>query len=771
MNVQEAAVPRFSRPSMYSIGVIFAACVLATDALALAFLPASGNTLNWISDVADVVGPAVILGLWASQLFALVTKPDLRRSRLFWVQLMLGLALTSDIIAQLGWSINEEILNVSPFPSWTDGFYLAFYVFMFVAILLLPGWRSTPITRLQMVIDGLAVTAAVWVFSWYYLIGPTVYDETSSRLSIVVATLYPIFDLVLLICLIIAWVRSDDRKLRRVVGLLTVSIAIVVVADSIFQYQELAGTYLSGSILDVSWVAADLLCGLAALALAIDLRWNRLSASGRSNGSLMAMRDQLPSWFEYLPYVSLPVVLGFFLNLWNTPGDGDDYLEPGVLLGCILLIGLVIVRQMIAIRENQRLHRAVRDDARRLADFNEELVVANDELADANQRLESLATTDPLTNLLNHRAMNDAIDREVERAFRYRRQFSLLFIDLDHFKTINDTYGHGAGDVALYEFAAAVQSSLRGVDVLSRWGGEEFIVLLPEIGVAGAVECAERIRAAIASHRFPVGGGIHITCSLGVATFPENGTERSQLIELADQAMYAAKRLGRNQVRTSGEAAISALVRSSMGSNVREDSTLVGVIEALATLVGARDRYTATHMSQVGHRVARLARELGLSASEAHMLGIAGLLHDIGKVCVPDAILQKPGHLSSTDWEMLRTHAAVGANVLSRVPELRPLVPIIRAHHERWDGSGYPDGLSGDAIPFGARMVAVVDAYGAMTSDRPYRAGRSAESARIELRRCAGTQFDAAIVDAFLRLLESEDLSIIDSSDLIATFR
>ena len=203
-----------------------------------------------------------------------------------------------------------------------------------------------------------------------------------------------------------------------------------------------------------------------------------------------------------------------------------------------------------------------------------------------------------------------------------------------------------------------------------------------------------------------------------------------------------------------------------MGSSVREDSELVGVIEALATLVEVRDRYTGAHMAQVGKRVARLAREFGLSEPECHMLGIAGLLHDIGKVGVPDAILQKPGRLSPQEWEMLRTHAAVGADVVSRVPALRPLAPIIRAHHEQWDGSGYPDGLRGDDIPMGARMVAVVDAYGAMTSDRPYRKGRSSETARDELRRCAGTQFDPNIVDVFLQLLETDDLALIDAVHL-----
>ncbi len=756
------------RPSIFTLSVVLSACVLVADTLVLALRPFSVTTVAGISDVFDVAGPLIIVVFWAMQLYHMLRRRDWRHGRLFWAQLMLGLAVTSDIVAQLGWAINEDVLHVSPFPSWTDGFYLAFYVFVFAAIFLLPTRRSSALSRLQLVIDGLSVATAASIFSWYFLIGPIVFDKSASLVSIVVASLYPVFDLVLLMCLVVVWIRSDEPRLRRVIALLTASIAIVVFADSVFQYQDLTGGYAAGSVLDALWVAADLLCGLAALALAIDLRWDRVSDATRTHDAIVYPGSGLRYWLEYLPYLALPPVLGFFLTLWNTPADGDDYLEPGVLFGCVVFTGLIIVRQLLAIRENQRLHRAVRDDALRLAEVNQQLVEINQNLEEANSRLESLATTDPLTSLLNHRAINGSIDQEIERAFRYGRQFSLLFIDLDHFKTINDTYGHGAGDVALKDFAEMVTRNVRGVDVVGRWGGEEFLVLLPEIDGTSAIECAERVRASIAGHRFPVGGGIHITCSVGVASYPQNSMERGELIDLADQAMYAAKRLGRNQVRSSGEEAVVALARANGVRDSRHDATLVGVVQALAALVEARDRYTGRHMSEVGHRVVRLALRTGMSPDEAQMLGVAGLLHDIGKVGVPDAILQKPTHLSEKEWTVLRTHTGIGADVVSRVPPLRPLAPIIRAHHERWDGTGYPDGLAGAAIPFGARILAVVDAYGAMTSNRPYRLGHTAEWARTELRHCAGTQFDPVVVESFLELLESEDLTAIDASDLFA---
>ncbi len=429
---------------------------------------------------------------------------------------------------------------------------------------------------------------------------------------------------------------------------------------------------------------------------------------------------------------------------------------------------LIVVRQLLSIRENQRLHRVVREDARRLEDVNRQIEMTNQDLASANARLESLATTDPLTDLLNHRALNLMVDQEIERAHRYRRPFSLLFMDLDHFKMINDTYGHGSGDRVLKEYAAVVQSQLRGVDVLGRWGGEEFLVLLPEIDWSSAMECAERVRKSVAGHLFEIGDGIHITSSIGVASYPEDAVDRDRLIELADTAMYAAKRLGRNQVRRSSDAAVAAMEGSAEGMNGRHESSLIGVVEALAALVEARDHYSGRHTAEVGQRAVRLALKLGLDAPQAELLGMAGLLHDIGKVGVPDAILQKPARLTAGEWATVRKHTTVGADVVNRIPGLSPIATIIRAHHEHWDGTGYPDGLAGDAIPVGARIISVVDAYGAITSDRPYRAARSPEWARSEMIRCAGHQFDPVVVEAFLAMLDTEDPSEVNSSQLVA---
>lgn len=384
-------------------------------------------------------------------------------------------------------------------------------------------------------------------------------------------------------------------------------------------------------------------------------------------------------------------------------------------------------------------------------------------LQDANARLEALATTDPLTGLPNHRALVDLIDKEIERARRYARRCSLLFLDLDHFKALNDTCGHSAGDQALNEFGAVIKSSLREMDTLGRWGGEEFVVLLPELEHEAAREVGERLRAAIAEHPFQVGGGLYLTCSVGVATYPEDGPQRSQLVKAADRAMYAAKQLGRNQVLAFADPIVATL--GTDGIDSREETILQGTVEALAGLVEARDTYCGQHTEGVVLLAERIAKQMQLEPSEARLVSLVARLRDIGKIAIPDAILQKPGRLNEAEWIKMRRHPIVGAEVISHVPTLRLAAAGIRGHHERWDGTGYPDGLVGENIPLVARIVAVADAFKTIMTERCFRAARSHVEAMQELKRCAGTQFDPAVVRAmeavYAEAGEEPDLALV----------
>ena len=430
----------------------------------------------------------------------------------------------------------------------------------------------------------------------------------------------------------------------------------------------------------------------------------------------------------------LAVVVVFALLIFS---EANDPFFPGLslTLTAILLGVLVSVRQFVAQRELIRVHREIR--------------IAHDELA-------AVATTDPLTALPNHRALVSIIDRELARSTRYDRGCGLLFFDVDHFKELNDGRGHAAGDCALRELGALVSKVLRSMDTLGRWGGEEFVVVLPEVDADGAIVIAERVRQTIAAHLFEVTGGVHLTVSVGVAAYPRDGCTRSELLDAADRAMYAAKWLGRNQTFSAADPVVTSIDGSDGGVSEPDERAMMEAVDALAMLVDARDESTAEHSLHVARMAQRVALGLGCTPERSREIYLAAKLHDIGKVAVADAILHKTGALTAEEWRSMRRHPTIGADVVARIDRLASLAPIIRGHQERYDGSGYPDGLAGEQIPLEARIIGVADAFDAMTSDRPYRNRMAVEDARAELRRCAGTQFDPDVVATMDSVLERE---------------
>ncbi len=712
---------------------LIAALVLLYNGALLAWLllrPGTPALVAAVDNVAQFVGPLVMVPLCFGGLRGLWHRTAQDRVP-FW----LGCGVLSDGIAQVIWTYYQQILHQSPFPSWADAAYLSTYPFLLLGILYIPARPLSAAARFRVITDGLVVMTGIVTFSWYFILGPTFLQGGETLLAKVLGTAYPVWDLVLVFCLFLLSVRSTEANMRLPVRLLGLGLLCYVVADCVFDYQSLQGTYATGELIDVGWPLADMLIALAAYTMRLALAQH--GRDGQSAADLAPLaaattRRTLWAWRTFLPYALVPAVGALLVYAWQT--HGEKALQLGVYWGGSILVGLVLLRQVLALLENRRL--------------NDELVASNQALREANARLEAMAITDPLTGLLNHRAMVAVIDQELERGHRYSRPCAVLCLDLDHFKALNDGHGHAAGDAALRELATVLRAALRGVDIIGRWGGEELIVLLPETAGEAALVIAEHLRAAVAAHVFAAGGGMHVTCSIGVAAYPHDATQRAALLEAADHAMYAAKRLGRNQARAVADPAVTVFLAGASADGSREESALVGTVEALASLVEARDRYTGQHMQEVAALAMRVGVAMGLDAAETPMVGVVARLHDVGKVAVPDAVLQKAARLSDEEWALMRTHPAVGADVVSRVPMLRALAPAIRAHHERWDGTGYPDGLAGTTIPLAARIVAVVDAYGAMTTARPYRQACTEEWARAELARCAGTQFDPAVVAA-----------------------
>jgi two-component system, cell cycle response regulator len=668
-------------------------------------------------------------------LFSAKTTSTTRRMQL-WLPMLFGLSGFCNGVGQIIYTC-YDIYHLAVFSSLASVLLMLAYILSVLGIFFLPTKPLTGFARSRVFLDSLMIMIALITFSWYFLLGPIVLQGNGTMFDRAMGMLYPLAHLALLFGLIFLSSRSSDVTIRPTLSLLSVSILIVVCADSIYDYQMLHGGYATGSLLDLLWPLGSMLFGLATYALQTSRGWENIAAQAAAQHSQEASNDYTRvSWHSFLPYVLIPPVLFLWISTWWIDSHGP--LVLGICILGSLLIGLVLVRQIVALRETDLY-------ARQMKRLNSDLFYAN-------TRLEELATTDPLTGLPNHRTLVSLLDEELERTQRYTRSCALLFLDIDHFKALNDGYGHSTGDAILHDFASLVSSQLRSIDTIGRWGGEEFVAILPEVHPDDAYDIAARVCARVAEHTFSVSGGIRLTCSIGVACYPTHAQTREELIQCADQAMYGAKHLGRNQVRFAHDNAVLALL-SETTEGGREKDALAGTVEVLAALVEAHDTSTGKHSQEVSDLIRQLAFLLGLTPTEARMISIAGQLHDIGKVAIPDTILRKPGPLTDEEWALMRTHPELGANMVSFVPTLRPLAPIIRAHHERWDGRGYPDALSREIIPFGARIIAVVDAYMAMTEDRPYQKARPAEEAVEELKRCAGTQFDPLIVAALERLL------------------
>ena len=349
-------------------------------------------------------------------------------------------------------------------------------------------------------------------------------------------------------------------------------------------------------------------------------------------------------------------------------------------------------------------------------------------------RLARIAITDPLTALRNHRAFQEDLARELQRVARSGDPLSLVVLDVDGLKEINDRLGLQAGDERLQAVANAIRSTQRGSDAAYRIGGDEFAVILAGARALGALEYAHRLRAQV-----PVTAGIAEATSLRC---------RDEIIREAGLALVGAKRIHQDVAVYGPDMEVAE------AEHEHDERPLAS---ALALAVDAKDSYTRSHCQTVSQLCAVIADELGLDGDAVGRVRLAGLLHDVGKIGVPDAILNKPAALTDAEYELMKRHSLLGSDIVEAA-EMHDEARWVRHHHERYDGGGYPDGLAGGEIPIESRIILVADAFEAMTSDRPYRKAPGLDFALGELRRHAGTQFDPRVVEALCRALDREAL-------------
>lgn len=472
-------------------------------------------------------------------------------------------------------------------------------------------------------------------------------------------------------------------------------------------------------------------------------------------------------------------LLGAWLAM---PGLFDDWLRSGTdaILAAVVaaLVGVSLTAFLVYCYARFRLPRLIKA-LERLAEgelgvsvgsrpgggLEGRLARAIDRISIALTETTDAATTDRLTGVANRQTLLAELLAEVERSNRYERPLSVAFVDIDHFKAVNDTYGHAAGDVVLRGVAQTLHANLRASDQVGRYGGEEFMLILTETDVEEGAVLTEKLRTLVArqSFKIPDGQSLSVTISIGIAGGNSGPLRTEELIRDADAAMYSAKSLGRNQTYVFAEPDEDARVpRAPISPAGRALAVEVGraardaATASLTSVIAPLPHYRGQPSALIAGIVTTMARNLDLPEGEVERVRVAALLHDVGKVAVPEDILEKPAALSSNEWRTVVQHPRIGQVILEQAAALKEAVPIILHHHERYSGHGYPFGLRGNDIPLGARIVAIADAYDAMTHDRPYKRAISHDAAIRELRRHAGTQFDPELVNLFCELYARE---------------
>jgi diguanylate cyclase (GGDEF)-like protein len=378
---------------------------------------------------------------------------------------------------------------------------------------------------------------------------------------------------------------------------------------------------------------------------------------------------------------------------------------------------------------------------------------------------EARATHDRLTGVPNRETLLATLGAEVERAARHAKPLSVAFIDIDRFKQINDTYGHKSGDAILRQVARLLSGSIRASDTFGRYGGEEFMLILPETQPEEAFVVAEELRGLVMAEslRIADGASLGVTMSAGIAGGHGTELQLDMLVDQADAAMYAAKSLGRNRTYLFRDLDEDAPVRRApISSNRRAQAAAIGrwasdtATQALASVLAPQPHHRGRPSDMIASLATGIGLQMGLPPEEIERIRVASLLHDLGKIAVPEHILDKPARLSDAEWQAIGEHPRIGQVILEQASSLREAIPVVLHHHEHFDGAGYPHGLRGNEIPVGARIVAVADAYHAMIHDRPYSPALSHAEALAELRSHAGTQFDPVVVDVFCEIYADE---------------
>jgi two-component system cell cycle response regulator len=594
-----------------------------------------------------------------------------REERLVWM--LMGATIVVWTAGDIAWTVAWAQDPNAPYPSLSDALWLAWYPVTLVVLYLLVRSRVASF-RASLWLDGIIGALCTIALAFAFAYGPIADSATGSTAAVLTNLAYPLGD-ILILGVVVAIFGLTGWRPGRAWLVLGAGLALNAVADVVYLVQTALGTYVQGTLVDAGWPASALLVGLAA--------WQP------------AKRGVAPD-IEGLRVVAVPFTCGLVGVTLLAYDHFDRVNKPALALTAVTLL-LVLTRTALAFRDYQRMLGRSRQEA----------------------------LTDALTGLRNRRSLMLDLEEELHVATpAYPRALGLF--DLNGFKEYNDAFGHIAGDGLLARLGLRLADAVRGHGRAYRLGGDEFCVLL-EPGAAGV----EPVMAACLSALTERGEGFEVTASHGSVLSPEEVTDATEALQVADRRMYARKG-GR---------------RMSPGRQSRD---------VLLRMLSEREPDLHAHLRGTAELALSVGRELGMEPEALDEVARAAELHDLGKIAIPDEILNKTGPLDESEWAFMRRHTIIGERILLAAPALRPVARLVRASHERYDGSGYPDGLVGEQIPLGARVVAVCDAFDAMLSDRPYRRRLDEAEALHQLMRCSGRQFDPVVIGAFARVIERD---------------
>jgi diguanylate cyclase (GGDEF)-like protein len=773
----------------------WAALLFCLNAICFAFmyLGKDLNVRSFASDLGGILIPSVA----CICCFGFKKTASYRRlSQVRFLPAMLGWSSLIYALGTIAYAYDTRILGKPGNPGLSDFFYLLQYPAFIAAIALWPARPVPAPMRWRAWSDAFVLVTTVFAFGWTYLIGPAVKDSDMSALGILIDTAYPVFDVLIIFSILQMMRKSLDARFRFATYLFVSALILNVLGDLYYALAQLGGEYHSGLWFDIAWPLTCALCSLAGLMVK-----NRMEVPGFREAAIdKRLMVSQRTWTLYAPYVMVPAVGLLIVSVGRSETDG--LIKTGLYF-CGLALGIaILVRQMIAIAENGNLYASLREaydeleqknlhislTAEQASSMNERLKIMAEELegqnkhlSETNEHLHLIATKDSMTGLANHRVFQERLRQEVARASRNNHGLALALIDVDFFKQYNDNYGHPAGDEVLRSIARMLEECTRAGDLAARYGGEEFALLLPFVNVEDAQTILERLRYAVSTFDFK---HRRVTLSIGMCMYAADSNTPEALLEQADKALYSAKGRGRNQVVTQGDIANLSIACSDEKANfdtstpmgyaatlaaalqyipealaLESEGALVAGLLATLELKDPATRGDSTRVMWFAMRLAQASVNLGianLSQNSIRSLGLGAVLHDLGRIGISEDVLKSSDSYDASMIREIQRHSKIGADLIGKFPGLTPAVPVILHHHERWNGSGYPYGLSAEEIPIEARILAYADAFNAMSTDRPYAVKRPYDEICGEFIGSAGGQFDPKLLDAFLSVPESE---------------